>query len=280
MDLGLLLTFIAVGVAGLAAGLGIWMERDPRRPPRWAYGLSLLILMATLVTLATSYMDRKRADEDQAQQEATHELDQKAATERFEALKRESEFLKTAANESKTREEKMSDDIARMLVKLNDFAKTSDNPELNAFVSEEFKVAARSSEGVVQRVAQRVKDSGGDPEAVLAARVPPEELQRAARAIADRPRFSMASLGSGAKGAAAGGGTGAPSGGGFRLGGGSPASAGSGAAPSGGGGPIRLGGGRPKPPAAGGTPAPGGAVPAKPGGKPAPKPGGLTLPRK
>ena len=57
MDRGLLLAIIAVTVAGLAAVVGLWMERDPRRPPRWAWSLSILIIMTTVVTVGTSWWD-------------------------------------------------------------------------------------------------------------------------------------------------------------------------------------------------------------------------------
>jgi DNA repair exonuclease SbcCD ATPase subunit len=57
MDTGLLLALIGLGVAGMAAVLGIWMERDPNRPPRWAIGLTILIGAATVVSLFQSVAD-------------------------------------------------------------------------------------------------------------------------------------------------------------------------------------------------------------------------------
>jgi hypothetical protein len=62
MDYLVIFTLIGVAVAGLAAIVGIWMERDPRRPPRWAWALSILILMATLVSVFQSYLDAKAGE--------------------------------------------------------------------------------------------------------------------------------------------------------------------------------------------------------------------------
>jgi hypothetical protein len=61
-DTELLVTFTAVFVAGLAAILGIWMERDQKKPPRYAWALSALILLATFVSLMQSYIDKKEQD--------------------------------------------------------------------------------------------------------------------------------------------------------------------------------------------------------------------------
>ncbi len=63
MDTGLLVTLTAVFVAGLAAVLGIWMERDERKPPRYAYALSALIVLATLVSLMQSFLDKGEQDQ-------------------------------------------------------------------------------------------------------------------------------------------------------------------------------------------------------------------------
>jgi DNA repair exonuclease SbcCD ATPase subunit len=61
MDTGLLLALVGLGVAGLAAVLGIWMERDPNRPPRWAIALTILIGAATVVSLFQSVADAAAA---------------------------------------------------------------------------------------------------------------------------------------------------------------------------------------------------------------------------
>jgi len=57
LSMGLIVTMAGLFVAGLAAVLAIWMERDPNRPPRFAYALTILILTATFVGLAQAYMD-------------------------------------------------------------------------------------------------------------------------------------------------------------------------------------------------------------------------------
>lgn len=59
MDTGLLLAIVGLGVAGLASMLGIWMERDPHRPPRWAIGLTILIGSATVVSVFQSVADAR-----------------------------------------------------------------------------------------------------------------------------------------------------------------------------------------------------------------------------
>lgn len=41
----------------MASVLGIWMERDPARPPRWAISLTILIGAATVVSLFQSISD-------------------------------------------------------------------------------------------------------------------------------------------------------------------------------------------------------------------------------
>ncbi|HEY3498172.1 MAG TPA: hypothetical protein VGK73_25915 [Polyangiaceae bacterium] len=182
MDLGLFLAIGAVIVAGVAAVVGLWMERDPRRPPRWAYSLSGLIVLTTIVTVATSYADKL---DDEARE--------KSAVERYEDLKNRSRLLQEgndrledAAGESKEREEKMQEDIARMLVKLNDMAKGSTDPSLQEFVKAEMGAQSRANENVVSKVAQQVKDSGGDPDAVLASVLPEQELQRVKRSLKEK----------------------------------------------------------------------------------------------
>src|SRR5688572_6519092 len=130
MEWGLILTIGAVMVAGLAAVVGLWMERDPNRPPRWAWSLTILILITTIVTVVTSYNDKLEGDAAEA-----------AAAKRYEDIKRRAgllqdgnERLEVAAGDSKEREEKMGDDIARMLVKLNDMAKESTDPKVQEMV--------------------------------------------------------------------------------------------------------------------------------------------------
>lgn len=63
VNVGLLVTLMAVFVAGLAAVLGIWMERDKTKPPRYAWALSALIVLATFVSLMQSYLDQREQDQ-------------------------------------------------------------------------------------------------------------------------------------------------------------------------------------------------------------------------
>src|SRR5262245_12367451 len=62
MDTDLIITLAGLGVAGLAAVLGIWVERDKTKPPRYAYALSILILLATVVGMFQCYMDAKEGE--------------------------------------------------------------------------------------------------------------------------------------------------------------------------------------------------------------------------
>lgn len=62
IEVDLIVTITAVFVAGLAAVLGIWMERDPKKPPRYAWALSALILLATGVSLMQSVIDKQEQD--------------------------------------------------------------------------------------------------------------------------------------------------------------------------------------------------------------------------
>jgi hypothetical protein len=60
MDTDLIITLVGLVVAGLAAVLGIWVERDKEKPPRYAYALSILILLATIVGMYQCYSDAKQ----------------------------------------------------------------------------------------------------------------------------------------------------------------------------------------------------------------------------
>jgi hypothetical protein len=66
MSMDLIITLVGLSVAGLAAVLGIWVERDKTKPPRYAYALSILILMATAVGMFQTYMDAMQGDQMQA----------------------------------------------------------------------------------------------------------------------------------------------------------------------------------------------------------------------
>ncbi len=66
IDYDLAITMIGLLVAGMAAIIGIWVERDPKRPPRYAIWLSALIALATGVSMFQTYDD----DQDQKKVEA------------------------------------------------------------------------------------------------------------------------------------------------------------------------------------------------------------------
>lgn len=132
----LLITEIGMIVAGLAAIVGIWVERDSRRPARYAIWLSTLIALATFVGMFQVYKD---------------DLDQK----------------------------KVEADLARVLQSLDKIASQSDVdiPELNDLLKTEIAAQSRANPNVVEKFAQRVADEGGDPADVMAAYLPPAEVE-------------------------------------------------------------------------------------------------------
>ena len=54
MDIGMIVTFAGLFVAGLAGVLGVWMERDQEAPAKWAWVFSFLICVATGVEMSHS----------------------------------------------------------------------------------------------------------------------------------------------------------------------------------------------------------------------------------
>jgi hypothetical protein len=62
MDFDVMMALIGLTVAAMAAILGIWMERDPEKPPRYSYALSALILMATGVGMFQSWSDHQDSE--------------------------------------------------------------------------------------------------------------------------------------------------------------------------------------------------------------------------
>jgi hypothetical protein len=66
MGLGLMFTLAGLAVAALSSVLGIWMERDPRKPPRWAIMLSVLIVLATGVGMVQCFLDSKESEKMEA----------------------------------------------------------------------------------------------------------------------------------------------------------------------------------------------------------------------
>jgi len=146
MDLLTLITLIGISVAGLATILAIWMERDPRRPAKFAWALSVLILMATGVMILQSVLDAR----DQAVKEAKYASDQ----------------------------EKLEGDLARMLQKLDTLASESDDPEVVALLSAELEAQARTNPNVVQKLAQRFADEGEDPSEKLGKHMKSSEVEK------------------------------------------------------------------------------------------------------
>ena len=138
LDMGLLVTMVGVIVAGFAAVLGIWMERDPNKPPRYAYALSALILLATVVSVAQSYLDAKAG-------------------------------------------EKMEEDMARMLQRMDQIAANSNDPELQELIKSELSAQSRANPDVVEKLAQRVVDDGGDPAEMLGKHLDAADVEGIAR---------------------------------------------------------------------------------------------------
>ena len=52
MNIGMIVTFAGIIVAGLAGVLGVWMERDREAPPKWAWVFSAIILVAMVIELS------------------------------------------------------------------------------------------------------------------------------------------------------------------------------------------------------------------------------------
>ncbi len=63
VGMDLIITEVGIFVAGFAAVLGIWLERDKTKPPRYAWWLSLLILLATFVGMFQTLADAKEGEE-------------------------------------------------------------------------------------------------------------------------------------------------------------------------------------------------------------------------
>lgn len=68
-DLELRLTLGALLIGGMAALLGVWLARDPKRPKVWAYALTALIFFATAIGLVQGtidHLDTEQMEEDVA----------------------------------------------------------------------------------------------------------------------------------------------------------------------------------------------------------------------
>lgn len=145
LEFALLLGIIGVIVAGLTAVIGIWIERDPTRPPRWAHALTVLIILATLVSVVQSYLDEVEDEE------------------RYD--------------QTMVQMGKLEDDLARMLVTLDRLAGETKDPRLAAFVATEMTAQARANPKVIEDVARRVEVDGGDAGAVLGRHLQKSEIQ-------------------------------------------------------------------------------------------------------
>ena len=140
MDLDIILTVTSIGVAAVTSVVGIWIERDPSRTKTIAYILSGLIIMASFVSIAQSYIDERA-------------------------------------------KQKMEADLARMLVMLNQIAdqEGGESSELQALIKSELNTQSRNNPNVINKVAQRISDNGGDPSRTLRGYLPKAEVESLSR---------------------------------------------------------------------------------------------------
>lgn len=140
LDLDILITMIGLAVAGLAAVVGIWVERDHNKPTQYAWALSGLIVLASIVGMYQTYSDARAG-------------------------------------------EKLEADMARMLLTLDKIASAggTENPELAEFMKTELSAQSRANPKVVEKLAQRVADEGGDPAEVLTKHMPASEVEGLSR---------------------------------------------------------------------------------------------------
>ena len=150
MGILLMVVLIGIAVAGLAAVVAIWVERDVRRPRKFAWALSVLILLATGVTILQSVLQDQQEKIDKAADEAE--------------------------------KEKLRGDMARMMQTLDRIASESGDPRLQQFLSTEIEAQSRANPEVVQKLAQRYADEGENPAEKLAKHLPKSEVQKMARA--------------------------------------------------------------------------------------------------
>lgn len=66
MSEGLMFTAAGLTVAALSSVLGIWLQRDEAKPPRWALMLSFLIVLASGVGMAQAWLDHKQGEKMEA----------------------------------------------------------------------------------------------------------------------------------------------------------------------------------------------------------------------
>jgi hypothetical protein len=66
MNLGLFTAIVALILTGLSSLIGLWVDRDPQRPPRWAVALSGMVVLSTLlglVQLWDKHLSVRRSEE-------------------------------------------------------------------------------------------------------------------------------------------------------------------------------------------------------------------------
>jgi HAMP domain-containing protein len=149
MKILLLIVLIGIAVAGLAAVVAIWVERDVKRPRKFAWALSVLILLATGVTILQAVLQDKQ------------------------------DKIEKAADEAE--KQKLQGDVARMMQSLDKIASESGDPRLQQFLSTEIEAQSRANPEIVQKLAQRYADEGEDPAEKLAKHLPNSEVQKMAR---------------------------------------------------------------------------------------------------
>ena len=142
MSDGLIFTVAGLTVAALSSVLGIWLQRDEAKPPRWGILLSLLILLASSVGMAQAWLDNKQSE------------------------KMEADMARMLAT----------------LDKLANSGDDATNAELAAILRAEISAQARVNPGVMQKIAQRVSDDGRDPALMLGAYLSASEVQALSRA--------------------------------------------------------------------------------------------------
>lgn len=143
--MGLTIALAGLCVAGLASIVGIWMERDKARPIKWAAILSVLILIATIVSMVQSVLDARDAaklEEDMARM--IQRLDQIASA-----------------------------------------SAGSDNAELNQFISGELQAQSRANPDIVKRLQERVEADGGDASSLLGKHMDPSDVPGGVKVDAD-----------------------------------------------------------------------------------------------
>ena len=79
--------------------------------------------------------------------------------------------------------QKMEADLARMLVMLNQIAAEDEggSGELQALISSELNAQSRNNPNIINKVAQRISDNGGDPSQTLSSYLPKAEVESLSR---------------------------------------------------------------------------------------------------